>query len=89
MTNAEKKLDELGFERSVEYYQKNNLDIISEIKYIKKSKEEVFEIMFHLFGELKKEVSFRLYDKDGISLPTVDETLGQIVLERKKELGWT
>lgn len=89
MTNAEKSFDKLGFYREVNYYQKNNLDIIQDIKYINRTDNQIFEITFNLLGENKKDVSFRLYDKEGISVPTVDYELGQVVLERKKELGWT
>lgn len=89
MTKAEKKLDELGFYREVNYYQKNNLDIIQDIRYVKRTDNQIFEITFSVIGDNKKDVNFRLYDKYGISVPTVEYSLGQVVLERKEELGWT
>lgn len=89
MTKAELKLKQRGFRREVNYYEKNNLDIIQDIRYIKKTKNEIFEIIFNLLGENKKEIDFRIYNSEGIMIPTVSKDLGQVVLERKEELGWT
>lgn len=87
--NAEKQFKEKGFKREVVFYQKNNLDIIQEIRYVKKTKDEIFEIIFNLLGENKKNVDFRIYTKNGVSIPTVSYEIGKIVSQKKEELLWT
>lgn len=87
MIQTEKMFKKLGFDREIEYYDKYNLEIIKEVRYVRKTKDEIFEIVFNLFGDYKDQIDMRIYTADGIALPTPNTELSELIMQKKKELG--